>query len=56
MKIREWLQGKKTYICAIAIGITATAQALGYEVPEWVYAMFAALTGISIRAGIESKK
>ena len=56
MKIREWLQGKKTYVCAAMIGITAAANALGYEVPEWVYGLLAMATGISLKAGIERGK
>jgi len=34
-----FFNGKKTYIVAILVALTAAAQALGYEIPDWVYAL-----------------
>lgn len=37
--IMTFLQGKKTYIVAGICAATAAAQALGYTVPDWIYAV-----------------
>lgn len=50
MNILAWLNGKKTYITAILIGVFATLQALGIVVPEWVYAILASLGLGALRA------
>ena len=52
-KIGQWLQGKKTYIVAIIVGILAALQALGYVIPEYVYAILAALGLGAVRSGID---
>lgn len=54
-KIIKYLSGKKTYITAIVIGIVAAAKQLGYEVPDGVLEILAALGLISLRAGITKK-
>jgi hypothetical protein len=41
--IFAFLSGKKTYIVAFVAAATAAAQALGYVIPDWVYAVEAAL-------------
>lgn len=46
------VEGKKTYIVAIAAAATAIAQALGYEIPEWVYTLEAALGLGAVRVAI----
>lgn len=51
----DWLIGKKTYLTAIAIGVLAAAQALGYPVPEWVYAILGALGLGTLRAGVANE-
>lgn len=51
-KILELVKGKKTYIVAVLTGLAAAADALGYHVPEGVYALLAALFGISIRHAV----
>jgi len=54
-KLNEFMSGKKTYICAICIGVCAGLSAMGYEIPEAVYVAFAALTGVSLRAAVGKK-
>ena len=51
-KIGKWLQGKKTYLLALVIGVIAALNALGYVVPEWVYAILAALGLGAVRSAI----
>lgn len=51
-KIGKWLQGKKTYIIALVIGVLAALQYLGIVVPEWIYAILAALGLGAIRSAI----
>lgn len=55
-KIRNFLSGKKAYIIAILIGIGAVAIQLGYTIPEWVWAILAALGLGAIRAAISKLK
>lgn len=50
----EWLKGKRTYFIAATIGIVAALQYLGVEIPEWVYALLAALGLGSLRAGVNN--
>lgn len=52
-KIGKLLQGKKTYIVAILIGVGAAAQAMGYVIPEYVYILLGALGLGAVRSGIE---
>lgn len=51
-KVLDFLNGKKTYIVAAVIAITAGVQALGYTVPEWVYVLESALGLGAVRVGI----
>lgn len=51
-KIGAWMQGKKTYIVAILVGLLGAAQALGYVVPEYVWAILGALGLGAVRSGI----
>ena len=53
MKILEWLKGKKTYIIAGLVGITAVLQHLGYPIPEIVWPILGALGLGAVRAGIK---
>ena len=55
-KIGQYLQGKKTYIIAILIGLGAIAQSLGYVVPEYVYAILGALGLGAVRSGVDKSK
>jgi len=48
----DWLKGKKTYITALVIGLLAAAQALGYPIPEWIYAILGGLGLGTLRAGV----
>jgi len=51
-KLIEWLKGKKTYIIAIIGGIVGILQACGVIIPEYVYAILAALGIGAVRAAI----
>lgn len=46
------LAGKKTYITAALIAAGAIAQALGYTVPEYVWALLGAFGLGSVRAAV----
>lgn len=48
----DFLEGKKTYITALVTAALAFAQALGYEVPEYVYALLAAFGITALRAAV----
>lgn len=48
----EWLKGKKTYIMMIVTAGLGIAMASGVVVPEWVWAVDAAMFGGALRAGI----
>ena len=50
--ILTFLDGKKTYIIAIIAAATAAAQALGYTVPDWVYAIEGALGLGALRVAV----
>lgn len=47
-----FLEGKKTYIVAAVTIALAVADALGYQIPEAVYAVLAALGLGTLRAGV----
>lgn len=47
-----FLEGKKTYITAIVAAGLAVAQALGYPIPEWVYALLGAVGLATLRVAI----
>lgn len=51
-KAWEWLKGKKTYICAIAVGVTKAAQYAGWEIPDIVVWCELLLGAASMRAGM----
>lgn len=44
------MKGWKTYLAAAAMAAMAFAQAMGYPVPEWVYAVLAAGGFAGLRA------
>jgi len=48
----EWLSGKKTYIIMIVTAGLGLAMAFGVVIPEWVWAIDAALFAGALRAGI----
>jgi hypothetical protein len=50
--ILTFLDGKKTYVIAIVAAMTAAAQALGYTVPDYVYAIEAALGLGALRVAV----
>lgn len=50
--VLSFLNGKKTYLVAIIAAITAAVQALGYTVPEFVYAIEAALGLGALRVAV----
>ena len=51
--IFSFLDGKKTYIAAAVTAILGATQALGYEIPEYVYALIGALGLTSLRAAVQ---
>ena len=55
-KILEWLSGKKTYISAIIIAVFGILSAFGIVIPEWVYALLAAIGLGSLRAGVSKEE
>lgn len=48
----KFLQGKKTYIVAALAAAGAVAQALGYEIPEYVLILLGAAGFGSVRSAI----
>jgi hypothetical protein len=52
-KLLAFIDGKKTYITAALIAIGAGATALGYVIPEWVWALLGAIGLGSVRAAIK---
>jgi len=52
-KILGFLSGKKTFIVAVGIAVVAGVRAFGYEVPEVVWPILAALGLAAIRAGVK---
>jgi hypothetical protein len=53
--IIDFLEGKKTYLTAIVTALFGAAQALGYEIPQWIYAVLGALGLGTLRAGLNRK-
>ena len=49
------LNGKKTYIAAAIAAAVAAAQVLGYEIPEYVLTLLAALGLYGVRSAIAAK-
>jgi hypothetical protein len=54
-KLIDLLKGKKTYLTAIVAGLLAAAQALGYPIPEYVYAFLGAVGLATLRAAVPPK-
>ncbi len=54
--IKKFLEGKKTYIVAIATLIGGILVSQGIAIPEYVWAILAALGLGAVRAGIPQKK
>jgi hypothetical protein len=52
-KLLALIEGKKTYITAALIALGAGATALGYVIPEWVWALLGAIGLGSVRAAIK---
>lgn len=51
-KAIEFLSGKKTYIIAGVTFILAGLQAIGYPIPEYVYALLGACGVATVRAAV----
>jgi hypothetical protein len=51
----EFLKGKKTYIVALTAAALAFANAMGWPVPEYVYALLGACGIASVRSAIASQ-
>lgn len=54
-KIGLWLQGKKTYIVALLVGVAAVLNYLGIAIPEWVFVLLGALGLGAVRSAITKK-
>ena len=54
-KIFDFLEGKKTYIAAAVTALLGAAQALGYDIPDYVYALLGALGLTTLRAAVHKK-
>lgn len=54
--IISFLDGKKTYIAAIVAAASAGAQALGYDIPQWIYVLLGAFGLGSLRAAVRKTK
>jgi hypothetical protein len=52
-KLGQLLQGKKSYIVAVLIGVGAVATQLGYVVPEAVWYILGALGLGAVRSAID---
>jgi len=50
--ILSFLNGKKTYVIAALAALTAAAQALGYTIPDWAYALEGALGLGALRVAV----
>ena len=46
----RWFKGYRTYLAAAAIAAMAGAQALGYSIPEWAFAVLGAAGLGALRA------
>jgi len=52
-KFLAFIDGKKTYIIAIGVGICAGLQAAGIDVPEYVYILLGALGLGAIKSAVK---
>lgn len=52
LQLISFLDGKKTYVIAAIAAATAAAQALGYDIPSWVYAIEGAIGIGAVRVAI----
>lgn len=50
--VLAFVDGKKTYFIAGVAAATAAAQALGYDIPSWVYVIEGALGLGAVRVAI----
>lgn len=52
-KILDFLSGKKTYIIALVAAALAFANAMGWTIPEYVWALLGALGLGTLRAAVQ---
>jgi len=52
----DFLKGKKTYIMTLITAGLGLAAAFGVVIPEWLWAIDAAMFGGAMRAGVEKGK
>ncbi len=52
----KWLDGKKTYIVAILIGVGAAGTAIGWVIPEWVWLLLGAIGLGAVRDAVNKVK
>lgn len=51
-KVIEFLSGKKTYIVALVAAAMAFCQAMGWAIPDYVYAILGAVGLGTLRAAV----
>ena len=49
----DWLKGKKTYFVAAIVALVALCRYFGVEIPDYVWALLAAVGLGSLRAGVQ---
>jgi hypothetical protein len=54
--IIDFLDGKKSYLTAIVTAIIGAVQALGYEIPQWIFAILGAVGLGTLRAAVSKSK
>lgn len=54
-KFLEFIDGKKTYITAIAVFVCGGLMALGVEIPEFVWVVLGALGLTGVRSALNKK-
>lgn len=54
-KLLASLDGKKTYIVAVATGAIALAQMFGVEIPDWVWTLLSAAGLGAVRSALPPK-
>lgn len=52
-KILELLDGKKSYIVALAVATIGILVAFGVEIPEWAYSILAAFGIVAAKSAVK---
>jgi hypothetical protein len=54
-QLGKFLDGKKTYLVAVLVGVAAALQSLGITIPDYVWTILAALGLGAVRSSIGNK-